>query len=74
MPLFHYVLSVLENSEPDFGHKKRLLGSLLSSAWVLSPDGYTILPMRLPTTIRSIEIFMGGIDRQKNQERQRVLQ
>jgi hypothetical protein len=74
MPLFHYLLSVLESSEPDFGHKKRLLGSLLSSAWVLSPDGYTILPMRLPTTIRSIEIFMGRIDRQKNLERQRVPQ
>jgi len=25
---------------------------------VLSPDGYTILPMRLPTTIRTTEIFM----------------
>jgi hypothetical protein len=68
------MLSVPENSEPDFGHKKRLLGSLLSSAWVLSPDGYTILPMRLPTTIISIEIFMGGIDRQKIPERQRVQQ
>jgi hypothetical protein len=29
------------------------------SAWVLSPDGYTILPMRLPTTISEIIVFMG---------------
>jgi hypothetical protein len=59
---------------PDFGHKKRPLRSLrLAHGW-LSPDGYTILPMRFPTTIRTFEIVMGGSDRQKISQRQRIPQ
>jgi hypothetical protein len=59
---------------PNSGHKKRPLRSLrLAHGW-LPPDGYTILPMRLPTTIRTFEIVMGGIDRQKISQRQRIPQ
>jgi hypothetical protein len=40
-------------------------------AWVLSPDGYTILPMRPITTVRTIAIFMIHTARQKKKCRQR---
>jgi hypothetical protein len=45
----------------------------LAHGW-LSPDGYTILPMRFPTTIRAVAIFMVGSDRQKISQRQRMPQ
>jgi hypothetical protein len=38
----------------------------------LSPDGYTILPMRRPTTRITTILIMGGIDKQKFRLRQRL--
>jgi hypothetical protein len=40
------------------GIKKAPSGGPAYRAWVLSPDGYTILPMRLPTTTRTNAVFM----------------
>jgi hypothetical protein len=41
---------------PNSGHKKRPRQEPAYRVWVLSPDGYTILPIR-PTTI-TVAIFM----------------
>jgi hypothetical protein len=38
----------------------------------LSPDGYTILPMRRPTTRIAAIFIMAAIDKQKCQPRQRL--
>jgi len=38
----------------------------------LSPDGYTTLPMRHPTTRIAAIFIMGAIDKQKSQARQRL--
>jgi hypothetical protein len=43
---------------PNSGHKKRPRQEPNYRAWVLSPDRYTILPMRPVTTTRTIAIFM----------------
>jgi len=40
---------------------------------VLSPDGYTILPMRRPTTISTLRFFMGRSVSHKSASRQRIL-
>jgi hypothetical protein len=40
------------------GIKKAPSGGPAYRAWVLSPDGYTILPMRLLTTTRTIAVFI----------------
>jgi hypothetical protein len=42
------------------GIKKGPLGACLSAHGWLTPDGYTVLPMRVPTTISAFEIFMAG--------------
>jgi hypothetical protein len=43
---------------PDFGHKKRPRQEPAYRAWVLSPDGYAVLPMRPITTKTTVAIFM----------------
>jgi len=43
---------------PNSGHKKRPRQEPAYRAWVLSPDGYTILPMRAVTATRTIAIFI----------------
>jgi hypothetical protein len=40
------------------GHKKRPLKEPVYRARVLSPDGYTILPMRRPTTRMIVDIVI----------------
>ncbi|CDI09004.1 protein of unknown function [Agrobacterium pusense] len=40
---------------------------------MLSPDGYTILPMRRPTTISTLRFFMGRSVSHKSPSRQRIL-
>ncbi|MDR9760747.1 hypothetical protein RJJ37_14055 [Rhizobium redzepovicii] len=47
-----------EAPAPDSGHKKRPRQEPAYRAWVLSPDGYTILPMRPITNARTIAIFI----------------
>ncbi|CUX11394.1 hypothetical protein AGR8A_Cc30368 [Agrobacterium fabrum str. J-07] len=40
---------------------------------MLSPDGYTTLPMRRPTTISTLRFFMGRSVSHKRPSRQRIL-
>jgi hypothetical protein len=54
------------------GIKKGPSGACLSAHGWLTPDGYTILPMRVPTTIRAIEFFMTGSVNGKPIVRQRA--
>jgi hypothetical protein len=54
------------------GIKKGPLEEPAYRAWVLSPDGYTTLPMRVPTTrIIEVRFFMGRIVSHKGAARQR---
>ncbi|WP_439603952.1 hypothetical protein [Shinella sp.] len=55
------------------GIKKGPLEEPAYRAWVLSPDGYTILPMRLPTTrMIAVRFFMGRSVNGKVHARQRL--
>ncbi|MEF0940061.1 hypothetical protein [Rhizobium sp. BR 362] len=47
-----------DEARPSFGHKKRPRQEPAFRAWVLSPDGYAILPMRSITTTRTVAIVM----------------
>src|ERR1700730_5001342 len=47
-----------DGARADCGRKKGPVGGPAYRAWVLSPDGYTILPMRPLTTTITIAIFM----------------
>jgi hypothetical protein len=54
------------------GIKKGPLEEPAYRAWVLSPDGYTILPMRVPTTrMFAVRFFMGRSVSHKAHARQR---
>jgi hypothetical protein len=54
------------------GIKKGPLEEPAYRAWVLSPGGYTTLPMRVPTTrMIAVRFFMGRIVRHKANARQR---
>jgi hypothetical protein len=54
------------------GIKKGPLEEPAYRAWVLSPDGYTILPMRVPTTrMLAVRFFMGRSVSHKVYARQR---
>jgi hypothetical protein len=56
------------------GIKKGPLEEPAYRAWVLSPDGYTILPMRLPTTrMIVVKFFMVRSVNGKSNARQRLL-
>jgi hypothetical protein len=48
----------LTRRRPNSGHKKSPRQEPAYRAWVLSPDGYTILPMRPVTATRTVAIFM----------------
>ncbi|MEW9614872.1 hypothetical protein AB3G45_13685 [Shinella sp. S4-D37] len=55
------------------GIKKGPLEEPAYRAWVLSPDGYTTLPMRLPTTrMIAVSFFMGRSVTGKARARQRL--
>jgi len=72
LPFVYPVMREIQTSQGILDIKKGPLEEPVCRAWELSPDGYTILPMRLPTTRIIADVFMGRFDKGKSEKRQWV--